>query len=463
VPATAAERRMLLAIVAGAAAIRIAFASESLWYDEISAFLSFAIEGPAVAFGSYTVPTNHVPMTLAMWAAFELTGSLSELALRAPAIAAGIATVPAAYALGATLLGRRAGLVMALSAAVAPIPVVESVEARGYAFVVLASTLAAFFLARGARTGAMRDFLGLALALAFAAWSHPVAILLAVSVGVVGLARDRRLAIAALLAGVIAAILLSPLVGDILATRASYARVSGDQPAVFSREGLEALAGLTLSWSVVPANPWDAVLPNPLLAAVAAVGGIALARGGAPRLRRARAAALPFAMAFAGAFALALAAGTWIYARFLLFAVPLSLLALALGARRMRFGVALIVAGSALSLPFLLTKQPIREAVAFVAAKRSAEDRVATIGLPDNAVGFYAEQYGFTARATGFLGDELRTVLEEDRPKFVIALYPDRIDPEILRLLDEGHDRTQRLEGWADWGAGAVEVWTASR
>jgi len=459
-PATDTERRMLLAIVAAGAALRFGFATRSLWYDEISAFLSFAIEGPGVAFGSYTVPTNHVPMTLAMWAVFGITGSLSELALRAPAIAAGIATIPVAFVLGATILNRRAGLVMALTAAVAPIAVIESVEARGYAFVVLASTLAALFLARAAKTGAMREFVCLALALAFAAWSHPVAILLAVSVGGFGLARDRRLALAALLAGVIAAVLLSPLVGDILSTRASYARTSGDQPAVFSREGLEAIAGLSLSWSVLPSNPWGVVLPNPFLAVVAIAGGVDLFRGRAPRLRRARATALPFAIAFVGAFVLALAAGTWIYARFLLFAVPLSLLVIAIGARRMRWSLVLIVAGSALSLPFVLTKQPIREAVAFVAAKRSADDRVAAIGLPDNAVGFYAQQYGFEARATGFLGDGLAAVIAEDAPRFVIALYPDRIETGILRLLDEGYDRTQRLEGWADWGAGAVEVWT---
>jgi hypothetical protein len=140
--------------------------------------------------------------------------------------------------------------------------------------------------------------------------------------------------------------------------------------------------------------------------------------------------------------------------------VPLSFLAVAIGARRIRWGAALVVAGSALSLPFAFTKQPIRDAVAFVAAKRAPEDRVATIGLPDNAVGFYAGQFGFPARATGFLGDGLAAVLAEDEPRFVIALYPDRIEPEILRLLDEGYDRTQRLEGWADWGAGAVEVWT---
>lgn len=461
-PSDAGGRRLLASITLAGLGLRAWIGSQSLWYDEISAFLSFAIEGPGVAFGSYAVPTNHIPMTLAMWLVFSATDSLAELALRAPAILAGTATVPVAFALGRSLLGRRAGMLMALAAAIGPIAVLEGAEARGYAFVILASTLAALFLVRIERCGRMRDLVGLALSLAFAAWSHPVAILLAIAIGAVGLVRDRRLAASALLAGVVALVLLSPLVGDMLSTRASYARTSGAQPAVLSREGLEAIAGLSLSWSVLPANGWRLVLPNPVLSLLAAAGGVVLLRSGAPRVQRARRAAVPFVIAFAGAFALAFLAGTWIYARFLLFAVPLSFVLLALGARRRRLGAALIVAGSALSLPFYAAKQPIRDAVAIVASKRVHDDRVAAIGLPDNAVGFYAQQFGFAARATGFLGDGLADVLAADRPRFVVALYPDRIAPAILQTLDAEYDRTHRLEGWADWGAGSVEIWTLS-
>lgn len=466
------------AIVAFGAVVRVALAAESLWYDEISAFLSFAIEGPGVAFGSYAVPTNHVPMTLATWLAWTLSGgSVHELVLRAPAILAGVAAIPVGYALAATLFPRRAAMLGALAVAAAPILVLESVEARGYALVILAALVAALALARALRTRAAADHALFAGACAFGAWAHPVAILVPMAAGVMGLAglsglarltarsahsdhsaaparaRARRLVLAALLAGVVAAVLLSPLAGDVLATRKDYLRSASEQPTVFSREGYEALLVTTLAWS-----GRMFALPNLFLTAIALVG---LAR--VWRRRRVRAVAAPFALALVLAFALSTGLGTWIYARFVLFAVPIGVLAvIAAGATRRRSALIvglLLLLGLAIGLRGYTVKQPIRDAVAIVAMKRAPSDRVATIGLPDNAVGFYARQFGFDAAATGFLGAELDAVVARERPRFVVVLYPDRLADGILRSLDAGYDRTHRLDGWADWGAGAVEVW----
>ncbi|MFM7052146.1 MAG: hypothetical protein ACKOYN_08455 [Planctomycetota bacterium] len=478
-PRTRAGWLLLAGIVALGGALRVVFARESLWYDEISAFLSFAIEGPAVAFGSYAVPTNHVPMTIATWAAWTLSGgSLDELVLRAPAIAAGMASIATAYALGATLFTRRLGLFTALAVAVGPIPVVEGAEARGYAFVILGALVATLALARAFRTQGAREYAAFAGACAFMAWSHPVAVLVPVCAGMIGLARDRRLAIASLLAGVSAAVLLAPLAGDVLATRADYARSDAAQPAPWSREGLEAVYGLTLAWS--GGRPWWFLDPTPLLAIAAGFGYAAIARSREPAARRTRAALAPVLAAFVLAFALSAALGTWIYARFLVFTVPAGALALtafawsSLRASRGMRGLqpwilpvrpqtalcaAVILFASVSGLRNLACRQPIRDAVEIVARSREADDRVATIGLPDNAVGFYAQQYGFEAEATGFLGRDLAAVLARDEPRFVIVLYPTRVDGEILRLLDAGYDRTEVLEGWADWGGGAVEVW----
>lgn len=463
------------AIVAFGAVVRVALAAESLWYDEISAFLSFAIEGPGVAFGSYAVPTNHVPMTLATWLAWTLSGgSVHELVLRAPAILAGVAAIPVGYALAATLFPRRAAMLGALAVAAAPILVLESVEARGYALVILAALVAALALARALRTRAAADHALFAGACAFGAWAHPVAILVPMAAGVMGLAglaglaarspqsdlmgdharaRARRLVLAALLAGVVAAVLLSPLAGDVLATRRDYLRSASEQPTVFSREGYEALLVTTLAWS-----GRMFALPNLFLTAIALVG---LAR--VWRRRRVRAVAAPFALALVLAFALSTGLGTWIYARFVLFAVPIGVLAvIAAGAARRRSALIvglLLLLGLAIGLRGYTVKQPIRDAIAIVAMKRAPSDRVATIGLPDNAVGFYARQFGFDAAATGFLGAELDAVVARERPRFVVVLYPDRLADGILRSLDAGYDRTHRLDGWADWGAGAVEVW----
>ena len=498
--ASRGELLLLAAIVAVGLALRAALASESLWYDEISAFVSFAIEGPGVAFGSYAVPTNHVPMTLAMWAMTAITGVVGEWTLRFPAMVAGVISIPVAWALAREVapmaLAARAGICAALVVAIAPIPAIESSEARGYAFVIAASLVVALALARLARTRAIGDAVLVAVACAFAAWSHPVALVLPAAIGVTGLAQlalvrraatveDRDLArktklatvLAALLAAAIAAPLLAPLVADALAHRGDYLRSTAEQAGFVSREGLESLMGLSLSWSLgLPTAPWaplttmlpEFILPPIVLCALFLWGAWRMAR--APSLARARAAALPFLIAFALALLLAAVAGTWLYARFFLFALPASILAIAFalaapakGLTRALLIVALVLQ-CAIALPIYWRKQPIRDAIDAVAAMRADGDLVLTIGLPDNAAGFYAALSGFEAVPTGFLGADLgRVQASAPRPpRFVVVLYPDRLDEEVLTALDARFDRTHRLEGWADWGQGAVEVWRAA-
>jgi hypothetical protein len=494
--ATFAVPIFLLLCIVGGTAVRIALAAESLWYDEISALLSFALEGPGVAFGSYTVPTNHVPMTLAMWAMVMLTGSVSEFALRAPAVVAGVAAIPVAWALAREVapmaLRDRLARAMAFVVAFAPIPVLESAEARGYSFVMLGALTAALFLSRARRTHRAIDWIVFAVACAFAAWAHPVAILVPIVTGIIGIFRERTLALSSLLAGVLAAVVLTPLIGDVLATRADYVHGTADQPTFFSREGVEAITGLSLSWGLaLPTAPWTAWIaftPLPawlvglpyILIALFGLGITRLLRG--HTFERARATALPFAIAFVAAIALSLFLGTWMYARFLLFAVPISVMAIGLALAsiertRLRATIFLLVALQALAAYAVYwKKQPIRDAVEAVAAARAESangaQRVLTIGLPDNAVGFYATQFGFEAEPTGFLGAELATKLAsteptsttvQSPPSFVIVLYPERLSADVLTTLDARFDRTHRFEGWADWGHGAVEVWRLSK
>jgi hypothetical protein len=492
----------LATIVAIGLLLRLALASESLWYDEISAFVSFALEGPGVAFGSYAVPTNHVPMTLAMWAVAAATGSVSELALRAPAMLAGLAAIPVAWALaretlpasiatrGASIATRGASIATrgatsaALIVAIAPIPAIESAEARGYAFVMLASLVAALALARLVRTRSPGDALLLAAACAFGAWSHPVAVVLPCAIGLVALAGvarrlgDRARAAATLAAAalsfVLAAPLLAPLASDALAHRGDYLLHAEGQPGILSREGAESLLGLSLSWSLgLPTAPWAPLatflpaftLPPVVLVALVAAGGLRIARGG--ELAAARAVSLPFLLAFAIALAAAHVLGTWMYARFFLFALPASVLALAVAiaaprARAARVALVLALVGQcAVALPVYWRKQPIRDAVEAVAAARRPDDVVLTIGLPDNAAGFYAALGGFEAVPTGFLGAGFERAFDAAprAPRFVVVLYPDRLDAAVLAALDARCDRTHRFEGWADWGQGAVEVW----
>ena len=447
----------LIIIIGFGAFLRFVLAQQSLWYDEISAFLSFAIEGPGVAFGSYAVPTNHVPQTLATWLVWNMTASTSNVALRLPAILAGIAAIPVAHALAATLWGRRAGLLAPMLVACAPIPLLESAEARGYSFVILTALVAALALARAQRTHRSTDYAVFAIACACAAWSHPVSIVLPIAAALVGLWRDRALVIASIIAGVLALVLLSPLLGDVLASRNDYIQSLNDQPTLFSREGYEAFVGLTLSWS----GRWR--LPEIILALLALVGAKHILR----RMKvpsHIRAVLLPFALAFALAMVISALLGTWIYARFFLFALPIGVLVVTSGlmcVRELTRIVPYILIVCALSDSALLftPKQPIEDAVQIVAAQRKTTDVVATIGLPDNAVGFYTQQQGFAALSTGFLGHDLAATISAHHPRFIVVLYPDRLASDTHAMLEASYERTDRLEGWADWGHGAVEIW----
>lgn len=465
---------ILCASIAIGTLLRVLLAQESLWYDEISAFLSFALEGPGVAFGSYAVPTNHVPMTIAVWASTSLTGSMSELAMRAPALVAGVGSIPAAWMLmrevAPSEIRDRAAAFAAGLVAMSPIFLVESAEARGYAFVMCSTLVATWAWARAQRTRLVAYDVVFACAAAFAAWSHPVALLFPVAACCIGLWKNRTGAIAAVLSCTIAALLLSPLVGDVLSTRDDYVRSQVGQPSVWSREGFEGLSGLALSWGLplgslpwIRSTSWSAwlVVPPIVLIGVLLVGMRRVFSS--PTLARARDACMPSLFAFVLAYVAALVLGTWIYARFLVFAVPLSVILITLGwallrTLSMRLVVfVLVVLQCAITLPFFWTKQPIRNAVDVVALRRNPTDSVLTIGLPDNAVGFYALSHGFEAEDTGFLGADLDRAPRGAR--FVIVLYPERITAETLATLDRGFDRTHRFEGWADWGHGAVEVW----
>ncbi|MFZ9914664.1 MAG: hypothetical protein ACO3IB_04920, partial [Phycisphaerales bacterium] len=175
----------------------------------------------------------------------------------------------------------------------------------------------------------------------------------------------------------------------------------------------------------------------------------------------------PFALAFLLALVLPALVGSWTYARFTLFALPMGLVAVAvaldaLPRRAWSAGVLVLLGADALtSLGFYREKQPIRDAVAIVSELRAPQDAVATVGLPDNAVGFYARQFGFEAVPTGFLGADLDAVAARVQPAFVVVLYPERLMDATRASLERGFDRTHRLEGWADWGHGAVEVWAS--
>ena len=96
---------------------------------------------------------NHPPLYfLLLWGTTKVLG-YSELAVRAPAIVAGTALVPALFLCGRELFDRRTGLVAAALATCAPLAVWYSQEARMYALFMLLATLAVWAQVRVLRDG----------------------------------------------------------------------------------------------------------------------------------------------------------------------------------------------------------------------------------------------------------------------------------------------------------------------
>jgi len=107
------------------------------------------------------------------WAKLFGTG---EIGLRSLSALFGAATVPVAYLIGRELVGNRAGLFAAAIAAVNPMLIWYSQEARSYALLVFFGALALFFFVRALRTRRGRDLALWALASALALLSHYFAV-----------------------------------------------------------------------------------------------------------------------------------------------------------------------------------------------------------------------------------------------------------------------------------------------
>ena len=156
---------ILLAITALALALRASSLSRSLFTDETYS-LALAQRGFGHMLGLFGYEANGMPYPIVLWPLIRIFGD-GEAVLRAPAVLAGTASVPALW-----WAARRLGysdavaLVAAALLAVNPMAVWYSQEARAYALVVLAACLAFGALPRalGPRNG--RAFAGYVAAMA---------------------------------------------------------------------------------------------------------------------------------------------------------------------------------------------------------------------------------------------------------------------------------------------------------
>jgi uncharacterized membrane protein len=159
----------LLIIMLGFALRLYALAHESLWFDELLQ-LDIA-QGPLAGILPQLPRHTAVPLDYLLSHFWILLGRQDDW-VRLPAVVFGTLTLPLAYQLGRTLLGKNEGLLLMLLLAVSPFHVHYSQEARPYTLVVLGVILAGYALWRFRTTGRPRFLVMLPIGVLIFALAH---------------------------------------------------------------------------------------------------------------------------------------------------------------------------------------------------------------------------------------------------------------------------------------------------
>jgi hypothetical protein len=171
-PADAAALGLLSAL---ALALRLSYLDVPLRYDEATTYVNYVSKPLYVALSNYSEPNNHLLHTAVAKLSVTLFGS-GTTALRLPALIAGVALVPATFALGHALYGRGAGLVGAAVTATSSVLVEYSVNARGYTIVALLTVVGLLAAIRIVAGDSLPAWAFLAVTLAVGLYAVPVMI-----------------------------------------------------------------------------------------------------------------------------------------------------------------------------------------------------------------------------------------------------------------------------------------------
>ncbi len=457
------ESLALIAIVLVAALVRIDRAVESLWYDEIAAFMDYAQHGPGPIVATWFSPANHPLQSLLSWCSFTALGTVNELTLRLPSLLAALLTVLATWWMARPMAGVRGALIAAAGMAIAPAAVLGSVEARGYSMMMLAGALLTGLAWRAIERDRSQRcslwwWIAYGIVASLGVWAHFTTVIVPIAHGVIAvgllLRGEGRIGLRWLTALVLSAAftlaLLAPMLPWILERRSELAALDGDEPTLWSQEGLAILGTWGGAW------PW---WPSIWGGALALLGIVQAWR----RDARGRFATILIVLPFLLALLIPLS-GSWIYARFVSFALPGAALAWGMGLDRMLdrrrtdaiLMAAVVAVGWLAVLANLPPKQPLRDLLAIAAQEPGP---VIVVGLPDEVARFYAEPMGIDARYAQPYGTDLPSLLSATPGARVMILYPSAMPPSVLAALDAAAlVRTHALPGWADWGAGAVEL-----
>jgi len=174
-----AARILLLGIMALALALRVyRLGTESVWWDEYTSLMH--LDAPGL-WDFLKLNRMFDPATLPLYYALEylcwhfVSGSV--LALRWLSVLLGLACVPALYALGRALGGRKAGLIAALCLALSPIHIFHAQGIRMYVLLCLLALLSLWTFVQILQDGRGRWWAAHAVVNFLLMWTHPFAAL----------------------------------------------------------------------------------------------------------------------------------------------------------------------------------------------------------------------------------------------------------------------------------------------
>lgn len=401
-----------------ALALRVYRVDSDLWLDEISPIIDYASLSVPQIVGSYLRSNNHLLNTLLLKAMIALFGE-HAWSVRIPAVAFGVAGVPALYWCARLALSRRASLGVALLLAVSYHHLFFSQNARGYTAYVCLALLTTRALVNGLREDRGRDWVlyVVATVFGFAALLNTAFVLAAqglVALAVVWVVHRRGDHAAPLLRRVIAVFALAAFLSAEL-----YAVAMPEVYVVISHVYKTQSTGFVLfSWEFVKevVRGVSAGFGSKGMGAgalMASVPFLLVAAAGAFAVYR-RAWALALSLALPGVLTLVflMARGLTISPRFFLLWLPLAVLtavvAIDAGAawiwrrspKRAAWaasGTAALLAmlsGASLARYYAVPKQPYRAALSYVERVRQPADRVVVVYLAELGMRYYGVRSG---------------------------------------------------------------------
>src|SRR6516165_8653441 len=154
------DRVALCLIIAIGAAARIYFIDEPMRSDEAYTYNEYATRSLYDAVSLYTFPNNHLLHTLLVHLTVRWFGG-APWAVRLPAMLAGLALIPATYAMVRQLVDSRSALFAAAFVTASDPLISYSVNARGYTLLCLITVLFVWSASRlrDEKGGSFRDWL----------------------------------------------------------------------------------------------------------------------------------------------------------------------------------------------------------------------------------------------------------------------------------------------------------------